>query len=300
MPPKNLISLNDWSISDIKNILNLAENNLSFRSNLNGKLLINLFFENSTRTRVSFEVAAKRLDMHVININSSTSSVKKGETLLDTLETLQALSADIIVIRHSGSGAAEFIAQNIDCPIINAGDGSHAHPTQALLDAFTIQQAKGKIEGLIIAICGDILHSRVARSNIICLSKLGAKIKLIEPSTLLPYKAENMGLEIYHDMKAGLKDADVIMMLRMQKERMELAFVPSIREYNHFYGLTNETLQYAKDDCIIMHPGPINRNIEIASQVTKNKQSHILKQVTNGVAIRMAVIETLLQDNKND
>ena len=178
MSPKNLISLNDWSIGDIKNILNLALNNLSFKSDLSGKLLINLFFENSTRTRVSFEIAAKRLGMHVINVNSSTSSVKKGETLLDTLETLQALSPDIIVFRHNGSGAADFIAQNINCPVINAGDGSHAHPTQALLDAFTIQQAKGRIAGLIVAICGDILHSRVARSNIICLSKLGAKLGL--------------------------------------------------------------------------------------------------------------------------
>lgn len=297
MALKNLISLKDWSVLDIQNILVTAKKHLqsSNTNNFNNRTFINLFFENSTRTRVSFELAAKRLGMNVININSATSSVKKGETLRDTLLTLQAMQPDIIALRHSESGAAQFAAQNLTCSIINAGDGTHAHPTQALLDAFTIQQTKGKIEGLNIAICGDILHSRVARSNIICLSKLGANIKLIAPPTLLPLNFKDSGLDIYHNMEEGLKNTDVIIMLRIQQERMNQNLIPSLREYKLFYGLTEQKLSYAKEDCIVMHPGPINRGIEITSSIADSKKSYILQQVANGVAIRMALIETLLQ-----
>lgn len=297
MTLKNLISLKDWSIIDIQNILTLAQKNLtnSITNNLSGKTLINLFFENSTRTRVSFELAAKRLNINVININTNSSSVKKGETLRDTLLTLQAMQPDILILRHNTSGAAHFAAQHLNCSLINAGDGTHAHPTQALLDALTIKQAKGDVAGLNIAICGDILHSRVARSNIICLRKLGANIKLIAPPTLLPSYFENYGISIYHNMKKGLKDVDVIIMLRIQQERMNQHLIPSMREYNHFYGLTEDKLSYAKKNCIILHPGPINRNIELASNLAEYSQSYILQQVQNGVSIRMALIETLLK-----
>lgn len=293
MDNKNLISLENWSIQDINDIFNLAQQT---PKKFNDKLCINLFFENSTRTRVSFEIAAKNLAMNVVNINSASSSVAKGETLLDTILTIKALKPDIIVVRHPHNGAPNFIAKHINCPLINAGDGAHAHPSQALLDAFTIKQVKKHINGLNIAICGDILHSRVARSNIICLSKLGANIRLIAPSTLLPSQINSMGLDIYHSLQDGLKNVDVIILLRLQKERMEHSFIPSIREYNHFYGLSSEKLKYAKDDCMVMHPGPINRDIELTSELTQHPRVYIEQQVNNGLAIRMAVIQKLLME----
>lgn len=292
---KHLISLKDIKTPEIHNLLDKAQsfiNTPPSQDTFKGQTQINLFFENSTRTRTSFEIAGKKLGMHVVNMNIATSSVKKGETLRDTILTINAMQPNVIVIRHNLSGAAKFITDHVDCPVVNAGDGLHAHPTQALLDALTIRQSKNKIAGLNIGICGDILHSRVARSDIICLSKLGANIRLIAPYTLLP---KHLHIESYTNMKEGLKDLDAIIMLRLQKERMGGAFIPSMREYAHFYGLNKEKLKYLKEDCIILHPGPINRNIEISPEVAECDRSLILNQVSNGVYVRMAVIHTLLE-----
>lgn len=261
---------------------------------LKGRTLINLFFENSTRTRTSFELAGKRLGMDVINMSVSTSSTKKGETLIDTAMTLNAMHPDFIAVRHAESGAPHLLSKKVNCSVINAGDGWHEHPTQALLDALAILQHRGKIEGLTVAICGDILHSRVARSNIKLLNLLGAKVRIIAPPTLTPAAPHTFGVEVFHDMRKGLKGVDIIMMLRLQMERMDSNFVPSVREYFHFWGLDREKLSYAKPDALIMHPGPINRGVEIDTELADDiDRSIILDQVEMGVAVRQAVLELL-------
>jgi len=262
---------------------------------LEGRTVINLFFENSTRTRTSFERAAKRLGADVINMSVATSSIKKGETLIDTAVTLNAMHPDVLVVRHGDSGAVKLLSQKVNCAVINAGDGTHEHPTQALLDALTIRRRKGNITGLTVAICGDVLHSRVARSNVHLLSAMGARVRLVAPTTLLPSSMEVLGAEVFHDMREGLKDVDVVMMLRLQKERMEGAYLPSQREYFHFYGLDYDKLSEAKDDALIMHPGPMNRGVEIDSDVADDiERSAIQEQVEMGVAARMACLEVVM------
>ncbi len=263
---------------------------------LQGKSVFNVFFENSTRTRTTFEIAAKRLSADVVNLNIGSSSTSKGETLLDTVDNLCAMHADMFVVRHSQSGAAHFIARHVapEIHVINAGDGRHAHPTQALLDMFTIRHYKKEFHNLRVAIVGDILHSRVARSQIHALTTLGVpEVRVIAPKTLLPTMVENLGVQVYHDMEKGLKDVDVILMLRLQNERMQGAALPSAQEYFKNYGLTEEKLAYAKPDAIVMHPGPMNRGVEIDSRVADGAQSVILSQVTFGIAVRMAVMTTL-------
>jgi aspartate carbamoyltransferase catalytic subunit len=260
---------------------------------LRGRTQINLFFEPSTRTQASFELAGKRLGADVMNMAVGASSVKKGETLIDTAATLNAMRPDIIVVRHYAAGAVHLLARKVDCAVVNAGDGAHEHPTQALLDALTIRRNKGQIEGLIVAICGDILHSRVARSNIVLLSAMGARVRVIAPRTLLPAGIERLGVEVFTTMREGLKDADIVMMLRLQRERMNGSFVPSTKEYFRYFGLDADKLQFAKPDALVMHPGPMNRGVEISSQVADGAQSLIREQVEMGVAVRMAVLEML-------
>ena len=261
---------------------------------LAGRTLANLFFESSTRTQGSFELAAKRLGADVINLSPRTSSVTKGETLIDTAVTLNAMRPDLLVVRHSASGAANLLSQKVSCAVVNAGDGRHEHPTQALLDALTLRRALGDIDGLTIAVCGDVTHSRVARSNIILLQLLGAQVRLVGPPTLVPGAAREWGCEVHHDMRGGLKDADVVMMLRLQLERMDGAFVPSPREYFRFYGLDREKLALAKPGARVMHPGPMNRGVEIDSAVADDPQVSLIQdQVEMGVAVRMAVLASL-------
>jgi len=261
---------------------------------LRGRTVINLFFENSTRTRTSFELAAKRLGADVINMQAQTSSIKKGETLIDTAMTLNAMHPDALVVRHPESGAVQLLSEKVDCAVINAGDGSHEHPTQALLDALTIRRRKGRLEGLVVAICGDVSHSRVARSNIYLLNAMGAHVRVVAPRTLIPPAMERFGVEVFYDMKRGLTDADIVMMLRLQTERMHGSFVPSIREYFHFFGLDYAKLAVAKDDALIMHPGPMNRGVEIDTEVADDiDRSVIRQQVEMGVAVRMACLEAL-------
>lgn len=299
-PHRHLLTCETMTAQEAVSLLDLAdqaaENNRKAdkkRDVLRGRTLINLFFEASTRTQASFELAAKRLGADVLNMNVSTSSVQKGETLLDTAVTLNAMRPDIIVVRHHAAGAVELLAQKVDCAVINAGDGSHQHPTQALLDALTIRRAKGRLEGLLVAICGDIMHSRVARSNIDLLNALGARVRIIAPSTLTPPNPERFGVEAFTDMNEGLSEVDVIMMLRLQTERMRSAYVPSSREFFHFFGLDNDKLKRAKPDALIMHPGPMNRGVEIASTVADHTRSVIREQVEMGVAVRMAVLEAV-------
>jgi aspartate carbamoyltransferase catalytic subunit len=260
---------------------------------LQGRTQVNLFFEASTRTQSSFEIAGKRLGADVMNMAVANSAVSKGETLLDTAMTINAMQPDFLVVRHQSSGAVELLAQKVSCAVVNAGDGQHEHPTQALLDALTIRRHKKTFEGLIVAICGDVLHSRVARSNIHLLNKLGARVRVVAPSTLLPSGIANLGVEVHRNMADGLAGADVVMMLRLQLERMTGAFVPSIREYYRFFGLNAEKLKYAKPDAMVMHPGPMNRGIEIDSDVADGVQSVIREQVEMGVAVRMAVLDAL-------
>ena len=263
-------------------------------STLRGRTVINLFFETSTRTRTSFELAGKRLGADVINMSIATSAIKKGETLIDTAMTLNAMLPDILVVRHPDSGAVNLLSQKVDCSVINGGDGSHEHPTQALLDALTIRRRRGRLEGLIVAICGDILHSRVARSNIHLLTTMGASVRVIGPPTLLPASIERLGVEVFHDMKRGLAGSDIVMMLRLQTERMQGSFVPSIREYFRFFGLDYEKLKAAKPDALIMHPGPMNRGVEIDSELADDiDRSLIREQVEMGVAVRMACLDLL-------
>ncbi len=296
MTMKHLLGIEDLSKAEIEHIIETAKpfKDIFTRSvkkvpALNGKTVVNLFFENSTRTRTSFELAAKRLGADVINFAASTSSISKGETVTDTVKTIEAMSSDIIVMRHNQSGAASLLSKNVKSSVINAGDGMHEHPTQALLDAFSIVENKGKIEGLNVVILGDILHSRVARSNIYLLLKLGANIILCGPPTLVP-KFGDLNVTIEYDLRKALAHADVINILRIQKERMEFSYFPSVREYTKLFGLTEDKMKYAKKDLLIMHPGPMNRNLEIASSIADSKNSIINEQVTNGVAVRMAVL----------
>lgn len=260
---------------------------------LRGKVQINLFFEPSTRTQSSFELAGKRLGADVINMSLKQSAVQKGETLVDTAVTLNAMKPDLLIVRHSSAGASELLSQKVDCAVINAGDGSHEHPTQAILDTLTILRHKKTIQGLKVSICGDILHSRVARSNIILLSMLGANITIVAPETLLPRYINSYKVKIFKDMKEGIRDADVVMMLRLQNERMLSSYIPSAREYFRFYGLDEEKLSFAKKNAIVMHPGPMNRGVEIDTSVADNVQSVIKDQVEMGVASRMAILEIL-------
>ena len=303
---RHLLGIEGLSYDDIIGLLDLAEEFVELnrqiekkRIALRGRTLINLFFEVSTRTQSSFEIAGKRLGADVMNMPVGSSSLKKGETLVDTAMTLNAMHPDLLVVRHHASGAVELLARKVDCAVINAGDGSHEHPTQALLDALTIRRNKGSIERLVVAICGDILHSRVARSNIILLNTLGARVRVIAPSTLLPVGIERMGVEVARDMREGLAGADIVMMLRLQRERMNGSFVPSVQEYFHFFGLDETKLRYAKPDALVMHPGPMNRGVEIDSAVADGAQSLIREQVEMGVAVRMAVLEALSRNLPN-
>ena len=276
--------------------VSVAERDIKKVPLLRGKTVCNIFFENSTRTRTTFEIAAKRLSADVINLNVNTSSQSKGETILDTVDNLIAMHADMFVVRHAQSGAAHFIARHVpdNISVINAGDGRHAHPTQGLLDVFTVRKYKPDLHNLRVALVGDVLHSRVARSEIHALTTLGVpEVRVIAPKTLLPADVEKLGVQVFHDMKTGLKDVDVIMMLRLQNERMSGALLPSAQEYFKTFGLTQETLSYAKTDAIVMHPGPMNRGVEIDSSVADGKQSVILPQVTYGIAVRMAVMALL-------
>ncbi|MBV8755018.1 MAG: aspartate carbamoyltransferase catalytic subunit [Hyphomicrobiales bacterium] len=297
---RHLLGIEGLSREEISGLLDLAEEFVDLnrqiekkRASLRGRTQINLFFEASTRTQSSFELAGKRLGADVMNMAVSTSSIRKGETLIDTAMTLNAMHPDILVVRHHASGAVELLAQKVDCAVINAGDGAHEHPTQALLDALTIRRNKGRIERLLVAICGDILHSRVARSNIILLNTLGARVRVVAPSTLLPPGIERFGVEVYRDMREGLAGADIVMMLRLQRERMNGSFVPSVQEYFHYYGLDQKKLAYAKPNALVMHPGPMNRGVEIDTAVADGAQSLIREQVEMGVAVRMAALEAL-------
>jgi len=301
-PHRHLLSIADLKPWEIRFLLDEAEqwakanrgNARKHDDRLAGMTQINAFFENSTRTLLSFEIAGKRLGADVVNMHAGQSSVKKGETLIDTAMTLNAMAADVIVFRHASSGAVALIADKVDCAVLNAGDGWHQHPTQALLDALTIRRRKGGFEGLIVAICGDILHSRVARSNMLSLAALGAQVRAVAPPTLMPPEVEMLGATPYTRMDEGLDGVDVVMMLRLQNERMDGAFIPSPREYHRLYGLTPERLAIAKPDALVMHPGPMNRGVEISSSVADDpERSAITEQVEMGVAVRMACLDVL-------
>jgi aspartate carbamoyltransferase catalytic subunit len=304
---RHLLGIEGLSADEITRLLDLSQSYAEqpkddprARALLRGRTVMNLFFENSTRTLTSFELAAKRLGADVINMAVGTSSIKKGETLLDTAMTLNAMRPDVMIVRHPESGAVSLLSQKVDGAVVNAGDGRHEHPTQALLDALTIRRRKGKLAGLLVAICGDVLHSRVARSNIHLLTKIGARVRVIAPTTLLPAQIDRMGVEVFTDMRKGLKDVDIVMMLRLQQERMQGAYVPSIREYFHFYGLDYDKLGAAKPDALIMHPGPMNRGVEIDSEVADDiNRSVIREQVEMGVAVRMACLDALIGGRRN-
>jgi aspartate carbamoyltransferase catalytic subunit len=305
-PHQHLLGIQGLSPQDIANLLDRAEAAVAIsrsgdkkRSSLRGKTQINLFYEASTRTQSSFELAGKRLGADVMNMSVANSSVKKGETLIDTAMTLNAMHPDLLIIRHGSAGAAALLAQKVGCSVVNAGDGAHEHPTQALLDALTIRRAKGCLAGLTVAICGDVLHSRVARSNIILLNVMGARVRVVAPSTLLPSGIVQMGAEVFHVMADGLKDAEVVMMLRLQRERMDGSFVPSVREYFRHFGLDEAKLAHARPDALVMHPGPMNRGVEISSSIADGPQSVIQEQVEMGVAVRMAVMEALSDPRRN-
>ncbi|MBO0902728.1 aspartate carbamoyltransferase catalytic subunit [Jiella sonneratiae] len=300
-PPRHLLGIAGLSPVEIGEFLDLAEAEVAVsrqtekkKSVLKGRTQINLFFEASTRTQASFELAGKRLGADVMNMSVASSSVKKGETLIDTAMTLNAMQPDLLVVRHHSAGAVALLAQKVACSVVNAGDGAHEHPTQALLDALTIRRRKGRIARLVVAICGDVLHSRVARSNILLLNALGAEVRVVAPSTLLPSGIDKMGVTVFRRMEDGLKGADVVMMLRLQRERMEGAFVPSVREYFRYFGLDAQKLAHARPDALVMHPGPMNRGVEIASEIADGPASVIEEQVEMGVAVRMAVLEKLI------
>jgi len=294
---KHILGTEQLSREDIELILDTAD---SFKEinrreikkvpTLRGKTVINLFYEASTRTRTSFEIAGKRLSADTVNITASSSSVVKGETLEDTARNIEAMAPDIIVMRHAASGAPHYLAERLDCSVINAGDGAHEHPSQALLDLLTIRQHKGRLEGLTVAIIGDITHSRVARSNLYAMKKLGMTVRLAGPGTMVPPGIERLGAEVYTDINAALKGADVVMMLRIQLERQGKTMLPTLREYARFYGLNPTNLKLAKEDAIVLHPGPMNRGVEISSFVADGAQNVILEQVENGVAVRMALL----------
>lgn len=301
---RHLLGIEGMSVAEISQLLDLSEDYVTLNRSLDkktallrGRTQINLFFEASTRTQSSFELAGKRLGADVMNMSVASSSIKKGETLIDTAQTLNAMRPDLLVMRHNGSGAVALLASKVDCAVINAGDGTHEHPTQALLDALTIRRKIGRIEGLLVAICGDILHSRVARSNMLLLQRMGARVRVIAPSTLLPAYIHRFGVEVYTNMQEGLKDVDIVMMLRLQRERMNGSFVPSVSEYFHYYGLDEEKLKNAKVGALVMHPGPMNRGVEISTSVADGAQSVIKDQVEMGVAVRMAVLDVLSRGN---
>ena len=298
---RHLLGIEPLHPVEITTLLDLAETYVDLNRRtvkhsdaLAGMTQINMFFENSTRTQSSFELAGKRLGADVMNMSMQSSSVKKGETLIDTALTLNAMHPDLLVVRHPQSGAVDLLAQKVNCAVLNAGDGRHEHPTQALLDGLTIRRAKGRLHRLTVAICGDIAHSRVARSNLFLLGKMENRLRLVGPATLMPSGARDWGCEVYEDMREGLKGADVVMMLRLQKERMDGGFIPSEREYYHRWGLDAEKLALAAPDAIVMHPGPMNRGVEISDEVADGPRSRVLRQVANGVAVRMAVLEALL------
>ena len=302
-PHKHLLGIEGLLPTSINFLLKSSNDFFDYLNNkkngkldiLKNKICINLFFENSTRTRTSFELAGKKLGADMLNISVGTSSIKKGETLIDTAMTLNAMQPDILVVRHHDAGAVKLLSEKVNCGVINAGDGPHEHPTQALLDALTILKRKKKISGLRVAICGDIMHSRVARSNIHLLNTLGAEVRVIAPATLIPKGIESLGVTIFYDMKSGLKDVDIIIMLRLQLERMSGSFVPSIREYFRFYGLDREKLNFANPDALILHPGPMNRGVEIDSELADDiDRSAIFEQVQMGVAVRMACLKALI------
>jgi aspartate carbamoyltransferase catalytic subunit len=305
-PHRDLVGIGALAPHEIEFLLDEAEQWVALNrqsqkrdDRLAGLTIINAFFENSTRTLLSFEIAGKRLGADVVNMHAAQSSVKKGETLIDTAMTLNAMRADAIVIRHASSGAVGLIADKVDCPVLNAGDGQHEHPTQGLLDALTIRRAKGAINQLTVTICGDILHSRVARSNILCLTSLGAEVRVCAPPALMPAAIEEMKVTPFYDFDAALAGADVVMMLRLQQERMQGQFIPSPREYRHLYGLTLDRLAKAKPDALVMHPGPMNRGIEIDSNVADLPgRSAITQQVEMGVAIRMACLDVLTRRDR--
>jgi len=294
---RSLLDIEGLTRADVERILDTAEAFLQVSRRpvrkvptLRGKTVINLFYEASTRTRTSFELAGKRLSADVINMNVSASSVKKGETLQDTCRTLQAMHPDVIVIRHGASGAPNYVASKIDCSVINAGDGMHAHPTQALLDAFTIRRDKGRLDNLVVTIVGDIAHSRVARSNAHLLKLFNCEVRVVGPRTLLPAAADSLGVRVFDDLKTALTGADVVMVLRIQSERLEGALLPSMREYARTFGIGPRTIAYAKPDAIVMHPGPMNRGVEIESLVADGERSVVLEQVEAGLAVRMALL----------
>jgi len=308
MQLQHLLGIEPLQPQQINEILDLADqyadrNRASSRNSkvLAGCTQINMFFENSTRTQASFEIAGKRLGADVMNIAMQASSIKKGETLVDTALTLNAMHPDLLVVRHPHSGAVDLLAQKVNCAVLNAGDGRHEHPTQALLDALTIRRSKGRLHRLNIAICGDITHSRVARSNLILLGKMENRIRLVGPATLMPAGINEFGAEVFHDMEEGLKDVDVVMMLRLQRERMDGGFIPSEREYYHRYGLNAAKLSNAKPDAIVMHPGPMNRGVEIDGDIADDlSRSVIQEQVEMGVAVRMAAMDILMRNRRQN
>ncbi len=294
---KHILGIEHLSAEELNFILDTADSFKEINTRaikkvptLRGKTIINLFFEASTRTRTSFEIAGKRLSADTVNISASGSSVVKGETLEDTAQNIEAMHPDIIVMRHGASGSCQYLAERLNCSVVNAGDGTHEHPSQALLDAFTIRQHKGQIDGLTVAIVGDITHSRVVRSNIMCLKKLGAKVRIAGPGTMLPPGIEQLGCEVYKNIDDAIRDADCVMMLRIQRERQGAPLIPSVREYARFFGLNDNNLKLAKEDAIVLHPGPMNRGVEISSSVADGAQNVILDQVENGVAVRMALL----------
>ena len=301
---RHLLGIASLAPDGITAILDLAEHYAAMNRSgekhadaLRGLTQVNMFFENSTRTQASFELAGKRLGADVMNMAMQASSIKKGETLIDTAMTLNAMHPDLLVVRHPQSGAVDLLAQKVNCAVLNAGDGRHEHPTQALLDALTIRRAKGRLHRLSIAICGDIAHSRVARSNIILLGKMENRVRLVGPPTLMPAGIAEFGVEVFEDMREGLKDVDVVMMLRLQRERMDGGFIPSEREYYHRYGLDAEKLGHAKADAIVMHPGPMNRGVEIDGEIADDiNRSVIQEQVEMGVAVRMAAMDLLARN----
>src|SRR6056297_900327 len=301
---RHLLGIEHLAPDEIRAVLDLADHYVELNRSpdkhagaLSGLTQINMFFEASTRTQASFELAGKRLGADVMNMAMQASSLKKGETLIDTALTLNAMHPDLLVVRHPQSGAVDLLAQKVPCAVLNAGDGRHEHPTQALLDALTIRRRKGRLHRLSIAICGDIAHSRVARSNILLLGKMENRVRLIGPPTLLPAGVADWGVEVFHDMEEGLSDVDVVMMLRLQKERMDGAFIPSQREYYHRYGLDAEKLSFARDDAIVMHPGPMNRGVEIDGTLADDiNRSVIQEQVEMGVAVRMAAMDLLARN----
>ena len=301
---QNIITTKDLSVNDIETILDTSDSfkEISTRAikkvpTLRGRTIINLFFEPSTRTRTSFEIAGKRLSADVINISGAGSSIVKGESLIDTAKNLEAMSPDILVVRHNCSGAPSLISDFVNCPVINAGDGMHEHPTQSLLDLLTIREHKGTFKGLKIAIVGDITHSRVARSNIQAMQTMGMKVKVVAPPTLIPVEIEKLGVDVCYDLGQGIKDADVIMILRIQLERQNQGLLSSLREYSNYFCLTANHLADVSDDTLIIHPGPVNRGIEISLDVLQGPRSLILNQVTNGVAVRMALFYLLLGES---